>query len=81
MQIDPAVLTRQKQFMAELDDAKRAARTPFIEDFGEVLSEFRRRATTPAEKAWCDIELALCHWRTIHDTTEQLFGDPNWWRM
>ena len=39
-----------------------------------------RTATTPLERAMAQIDIAWCNWALVHDITEQLFGDPDWWK-
>lgn len=46
----------------------------------ERLLQVSRVATSPAEKAWARINLSFLNWALIHDTTEQLVGDPDWWK-
>lgn len=51
---------------------------PLLEEVWDEIREMQRTATTPIER--CNAQLLwLQAWmNTIHDTTEQLVGDPNW---
>lgn len=51
-----------------------------IEDRMESAVKALRTATTPVGIAMARIDIAWCNWALVHDITEQLFGDPDWWR-
>lgn len=39
-----------------------------------------RAATTPVDVAMAKIRIAHCNWALVHDITERLFGDPDWFK-
>lgn len=51
-----------------------------LEDRLEIACQALRTATTPLERAMAQIDIAWCNWALVHDITEQLFGDPDWWK-
>lgn len=51
---------------------------PILEDLNAAVAKLRT-ATNPVDIAMARIRIAHCNWALVHDITERLFGDPDWY--
>lgn len=51
-----------------------------VGDDMEALVRQERESTSPVDVAFARMNLSHLNWALIHDTTERLVGDPDWWK-
>lgn len=52
-----------------------------IMDALHTATTARHAAPTPLDKVKADIVISYCQWALVHDITERVFGDPDWFRL